>query len=353
MDNFTYSDISGKRRLRNYVWAVIVIGIVVLGLFGYAAWQRSQVMAVVNAEPQPLDPTFISPTEVPTSLPPTATQEACPSNPDDWNLVDVIPNDNYKRIEPTCVYEGLERTVAWYMAIKSGYTVTEANQALGFSESPMEQFGLPKNDDGLYLNVLTNQKGPLAMNVVVEVPHPDFATWLFDENGDFSVTYHLRGCFGTSSISGGNTVSQWGNGYPVVCVVGADQTANQSYILLKLGNSLWANTDGDSISSRKFYYFGYKGDGLWNEIGFASGLTTDIVSSALRDEYKLFSQFYQTSTWNSEWLASTYGLTMRPLPESWQTYTDVSGRDEIVRLLGEWNTAEFEKYISSQGGMTP
>src|SRR5687767_3447033 len=77
--------------------------------------------------------TISPPTETPTPIP-------CPADPEQWDLVEVAPNNNYKRIEPACAYDGLSRTVAWLYAIRQGYSRKEAAQKLEFDEFPVEYF---------------------------------------------------------------------------------------------------------------------------------------------------------------------------------------------------------------------
>lgn len=349
MDNLTYTDLSGKRRLRNYVKAAIVILALMLVVYAYAAWQRSQFLADVTDGPQPLDPALIPPTATVVALAPTATPEACPTNPDDWKLVEVIPNDNFRRIEPACVYAGLERAVAWQLATSMGYTRAEANQALGFDKMPASPFGLPQDENGYYMNVLTNQKGPLALGVNVDSQHPNYASWAIDSAEKPMAAAQLRGCFRTRSMTGGNLIEEWGNGYPVVCVLAVD---GWWFSHLRIGEFGWTNNLEPSMM-RSFYYYGYGGNGEWISVGRARDLSVELDPATLADEYKLFSQFYQTPLWDADWLAATYGLTMRPLPENWKDYTDVAGRDEILKLVNQWSTAEYKKFMAAKGNAIP
>ncbi|MDO9128510.1 MAG: hypothetical protein Q7U34_01460, partial [Anaerolineales bacterium] len=134
-DNFFYRDLAGKRHLRSYLKASILIVIFMGLIVVYALWQRAQMMAVVNAPARPVvwEP---SPTPIPPTATPTATPEPCPSNPSDWTFFYPYPgyDGNLHKIKPACVYEGLERTVAWVMLASSmGYSGDEAAEALGFA----------------------------------------------------------------------------------------------------------------------------------------------------------------------------------------------------------------------------
>ena len=114
IDLFTYSTLDGKRKLRRYV--VFSLGILVLIslIFAYSQWTQAQAMADVQATALPVQVTTISTSVVlPTPIPQTTTTEACPSDSSQWELVDVKPNDNMKKISPSCVYDALGRSVAW------------------------------------------------------------------------------------------------------------------------------------------------------------------------------------------------------------------------------------------------
>lgn len=145
-DNFFYRDLAGKRHLRSYLKAAILIVIFMSLVTVYAFWARAQMNAIVNAPARPVawEPT---PTPIPPTATPTATPEPfdelraapCPTNPSDWTFSYPYPgyNGNLHKIGPACVYEGLERTVAWLLLAGSmGYSGDEATEALGFAELP-------------------------------------------------------------------------------------------------------------------------------------------------------------------------------------------------------------------------
>ena len=111
---FTYTDLSGKRRLRTYVIIAIASFTLLLLLAGGATlwriWAFSPAEIAETLVFAPLTKTAI-PETTPTNAP-----EACPSDPADWALLDMPLSKNYKSLSPACVYTKLERTVAWVLA---------------------------------------------------------------------------------------------------------------------------------------------------------------------------------------------------------------------------------------------
>lgn len=341
LDDLTYRDLAGKRRLRNYVKAALAIVAALFILYvAILFWVKMDRAAAVP-------PLLVIPTRTPafvalhrtqdgvTRTPaPTATPEACPSDPTSWKMLDVLPGDNYKRIEPACVYDGLGRTVAWALAVNMGYTGAEAAQALGFENIPQARIA--------EVNILTNSEGPLSVPVVVRPPHPDYASWRFDRNKKPYTVFGLHGCFRTATIVG-NRVEQWGDGYPVICVATQDYVSNASYTFSSLGEHNYATTEGKPIHHRYFAFFGYSGTtnaslgGEWTWLGRWRDLSEDIYPAGVSDEYKLFSELFGAPLWNAEWLEQTYGLSMRPLPENWQSFTNDADVQAVLDAINSYS----------------
>ena len=329
MKFFTYTDLSGKRRLRIYVIIAIALFALLLLLAGGATFWR-----ILEFSPADIAETPVFAPSMATSMPPEATQtqppEACPSNPADWVLLDMPLSKNYKSLSPACVYTELEQTVAWVLAIHEGYSRAEATERLGFSMMPMSmQTG--------ELTILTDNKGPISAKILSSPQIPDLAQWTIDTSGSPAMMLTLRGCFRTSTFAG-NEQQDWGDGYEVICVVSKD--SETAYGVLQLGEHLFTGGDGQVSASRTFLLFGYK-DKTWTWLGWREdggrvsyeeiGLTPELAKA----DREMKSAVFGLPLWDSTWLEENYALAMRTLPDNWQNAKDTLERDAI---LNEINT---------------
>ena len=323
---FTYTDLSGKRRLRTYVIIAIASFALLLLLAGGVTFWRILEFSPTDIAETPVFAPSIA-TNTPESIP-TNTPEACPSNPADWALLDTPLSKNYKSLSPACVYTELERTVAWVLAINEGYSRVEATEKLGFSSMPMTmQTGI--------LTILTDNKGPLSVQMLISPQVPDLAQWTIDQSGEPATTMALRGCFRTSTFAG-NEQQDWGDGYDVICVVSKDTEA--AYGVMQLGEDLFTGGDGQVAASRTFLLFGYK-EKSWTWLGWRKdggrvsyeeiGLTTEQA----RADREMKSSIFGLSHWDSAWLEESYGMAMKPLPDDWQDATDTATRDAILNEI--------------------
>jgi hypothetical protein len=325
---FSYTDLSGKRRLRSYVIIAIASFALLLFLAGGAMlWRVWEFSPAEIAE----TPVFVPLTE--TAIPeaiPTNTPEACPSDPADWALLDMPLSKNYKSLSPACIYAELERTVAWVLAINEGYSRAEATEALGFSSMPMTmQTG--------ELTILTDNKGPVSIQMLISPQVPGLTQWAIDQSGNPATAMALRGCFRTSTFTG-NEQQDWGEGYEVICVVSKDTEA--AYGLMQLGEHLFTGGNGQVAASRTFLLFGYK-EKSWTWLGWREnggrvgyeeiGLTTELASA----DRKMKSSIFGLPHWDSAWLEENYDLAMKALPDGWQDAREPATRDAI---LNEINT---------------
>jgi hypothetical protein len=138
LDGLTFKDLAGRRQPRGYAVITGIMLLILVFVAGLALVNRALLMNTVRAEPVPVEGTDAAP-PTPTapvlSAGPTAL--LCPVNADEWSLADVPISINYKSIQPACVYEGLEKTIAWALAVRNGYSRDQARELLGFSEMPM------------------------------------------------------------------------------------------------------------------------------------------------------------------------------------------------------------------------
>jgi hypothetical protein len=229
-------------------------------------------------------------------------------------------SETYQVIQPACVYQGLEKTIAWALAVREGYSRAEATELLGFSEMPMRQ-----------METVTI---PKTANELVDVPvsfippHPEFREWRLNDRGKATVTYALRGCFETSSVKG-NRVEIWGGEYSVICLVVED--AENTHILYSLNGHTYASS---ATPMRSFLLFGYLGDGQWVWLGTQTEPKLEIADPTDNASDRLtVATLYDSQPWASKWLLDTYHLEMQLLPVNWQTLTDEKEKQYILSLL--------------------
>lgn len=319
LDGLTFTDLAGHRRPRRYAITAGIILFIALTLGG-ASWVNQLLLKYSMKE------TYAPVTEkTSTPLLPTETASAaefpCPILSDEWSLSDPVIEQNYKVIQPACVYDGLAHTVAWALAVRNGYSREQARQLLGFSELPMRQMdhvSIPNNDSN----------GPQDVAVSFIPPTLDFSEWRVDDQGKPAVTYGLRGCFRTSNVVG-NKVEIWGGDYPVICVVAED--AENIHIVYKLGEHIFTN---DAVPTRSFLLFGYVRNGYWVWLGTQDNpkmTIEDVVE--MDDELKTVSLLFDSEPWDLAWLQSRYGLTQQALPENWQNFTDPTEQQIILDEL--------------------
>ncbi|MBT7072928.1 MAG: hypothetical protein HN855_08080 [Anaerolineae bacterium] len=327
MNFFTYTDLAGKRRLRSYVVIAIAVSTLLLLLAGgMVLWRANK----FRTSELPRTPHLGALTEEATEEPsaPTVTPEPCTANTAEWSLLDMPLSQNYKRLSPACVYEGLERTVAWVLAIHEGYSRAEATQALGFGAIPMEtQIGS--------IRVLTDRDGPLSIDLLTVPALPDLRQWSIDRSKNPATSLAMRGCFRTETIAG-NERQGWGDSFDLICVVSQD--TETAYGIMQLGENTYTGGDGSLSASRTFLFFGY-GEGEWLWLGWRAdggrmsyadvGLDVDLAAS----DREMMSSLLGLPVWNAAWLEAVYGLDVQPLPDDWQAATDPVARDAILTTI--------------------
>ena len=237
-----------------------------------------------------------------------------------WSFTPTIISETYLVIQPACVYQGLEKTIAWALAVREGYSRAEATELLGFSEMPMRQ-----------METVTIQKNAKEL---VDVPvsfipsHPEFKEWRLDANGKAAVTYALRGCFETSSVEG-NRVEVWGGEYPVICLVVED--AENTQILYSLNGHMYTSP---ATPMRSFLLFGYLGDDQWVWLGTQTEPKLKITNTEeIASDRLTVATLYDSQPWDAKWLSITHHLDMQPLPEAWQSFTDENEKQYILSVL--------------------
>ena len=325
LDGLTYKDLAGKRQPRIYT---VVTGLILLLLFmagGMAGLNRYLLMSRVQATPEavafPTQTMEPMATETIVTSPSGAVDSfGCPTDSSEWSFTPTMISENYQIIQPACVYQGLEKTIAWALAIREGYSRAEATELLGFSEMPMRQMEtvtLPKDTNDL-----------VDVPVSFIPPNPDFKEWRLNANGKAAVAYGLRGCFETSSVNG-NRVEIWGGEYPVICLVVED--AENTHILYALNDHIYTST---ATPIRSFLLFGYLGDGQWVWLGTQTEPKLEITDAKENASDRLtVATLYDSQPWDAKWLSTTYHLDMQTLPENWQSLTDENDKQYILSVL--------------------
>lgn len=308
LDGLTFTDLAGRRQPRQYALVAGIILLIVLALGGASGVNRILVQYSMKETHIPIIEN--AETVVPSTPTLPATAPPCPVLSEQWSLSDPVIEQNYKVIQPACVYDGLAQTVAWALAVRNGYSREQARQLLGFSELPMRQMdhvAIPNSD----------ANGPQDVAVSFIPPTLDFSEWRVDDQGKPSVAYGLRGCFRTSNVVG-NKVEIWGGDYPVICVVAED--AGNTHIIYKLGEHIFTN---EAVPTRSFLLFGYVGNGYWVWLGTQDHPKMAIEDVVAMDNERLtVALLFDSQPWDLAWLQSRYGLTQQVLPDGWRNFTD-------------------------------
>ena len=347
-DTLTYSDLGGRRHLRRYIVVSIFIIVFILGAYGLSLWQRAKTRSEVLRTPMPLSNVLPSaPTATNTPLPTltstpapthTPTLEPCPTDPAAWTLVDVLDDYNLKRIEPACVYEGLERTVAWSLLTYMGYSMQEAADMMGFEAIP--DWIITKAGNTGPIIGITNTEGPMELVLDHRIYHPDYRNWNVQDASfpTAKVVYALNGCYRTQTVTG-DQVEDWGMEFPVVCVLAIDW--GDSWGMHELGEHRYGQEFG---WRRDFVQFGYDAaNHQWLYMGWhpESRIETghpayESTNENAAQDRQFIARSHGVVPWDAAWLEKTFGYTMYPLPDEWRTYTDQA---EIAAII-----SAFEAY---------
>ncbi len=324
MSNLTYNTLSGKKQVRRFAIAAVFILVIGLGAFIWSRYQHKSLENEVLATPQPLAGVLPTETQPPTEVlaTPTATAEPCLTASQDWQLMDVYPDDNLKAIQPACAYEGLAQVVAWQLLTRLGYSGQEAAKAF---DLPI----MPLGDKRETIPGLTSTKGPLQIPLAHDVYHPAYQVWIMGQNSSPNLAASLRGCFRPQTVVG-NQVEDWGNGYEVICMMALDRS--NGWIIHQLGNQVFTSA---IPALRQFYLFGYRQTD-WQLIGAYKDLYTLIEDpDTFAADRETHATLTRSNVWDITWLENQYGLAMKPLPENWQSANDPTVLENIVTQLQE------------------
>src|SRR5271157_3796339 len=334
-DDLTYMAPGGKRKMRRYVVAALILIVVAVLLIAGGIYlhdrQTAQVAPVVPTARTSETSTAIATTAFAGTITPASS--ACPTDASKWNLVLIDPSNQYGRLDPTCVYDGLGHTIAWVSAINMGYSRADANALLGFS------FDASQNNPAMVkvqsLTILTMSNWAIAkQNMAYSMTNLDFTEWGVTTDGSSpSITFSNLGCFQPRTIVG-NQIQDWGDGYPFICVIAMD--AKAGYHVTSFGGHLY--TGKLALANRKFALFGYAGNGRWVWLGTEDGVQVDqstIDPAELQKGYQIESQALMSPTWDAQWVKDNYGIEMKPLPSGWQTANIAAELQAILDLVNK------------------
>lgn len=316
MENFfVFTNSAGKTQLRGYVKISAGLFVLMVALFGVNAYNRYKMNEQVLAAPRPVD-AHVMPTVIPaTAVVQGAPVETCPSDPAQWTLTNnpASPSSNLKYISQQCVLAELNKTAAWlYSTYVLGHSRQEAANIFGFSTIPMSY-----SQGTGQITVLTDFKaGPQKVDIDYLIDNSGLSEWRVDAQGHPAVEFIFSGCFRTSSMNGAE-VTNWGEGFPVVCQYFTDEQTQ--YIVSSINNKAFTLSGPRSV--RRTMWFGYAGSGNWAFLGIAKDW--DAALSKV--------QHRSTPVINPEIMAKQYGVSSLPLPENWAAFTSPEFADAFVK----------------------
>ena len=321
LDGLTYKDLAGHRQPRAYTVMTGLILLLLLLAGGMAGLNRHLLMSRVQATAESVQVLETREIESPVpTLQEVEISHGCPTDAADWSLTPTYISTTYSSIQPACVYQGLERTIAWALAVREGYSREEATGQLGFTDMPMRQM------DQVMLPGAASETTTVSVSFIP--PHPDFSEWRLNVHGEPSVAYALRGCFRTSNIVG-NQVEIWGGEYPVICLVIED--AENTHIVYSLQDHVYT---AGAVPTRSFLLFGYLKDGLWVWLGTQNAPKLEITDPQANAQERLtIATLYDSQPWDAKWLMTTYHLEMQSPPQNWQAMTDEMEKQVILNAL--------------------
>src|SRR5271157_1664175 len=338
-DDLTYMAPGGKRKMRRYVVAALIMIVVAVLLIAGGIYlhdrQTAQVAPVVPTAGTSETPTAttIGTIALAGTVTPASTSDACPTDASAWQLVQVGYNNQYDRMDPTCAYDSLGRTIAWVLAINMGYSRADANALLGFS------FDASQNNPAMVkvqsLTILTMSNWAIAKQNMFSSPtNLDFTEWGVTADGSApSITFSNQGCFQPRTIVG-NQIQDWGDGYSFICVIAMD--TKTGYHVTSFGGHLY--TGKLAPAYRLLALFGYAGNGRWVWLGTEDGVQVDqstIDPAELQKGYQIESQALMSPTWDAQWVKDNYGIEMKPMPSGWQTANIAAELQAILDLVNK------------------
>jgi hypothetical protein len=337
--------------MRGYVLAVwVILGILGAGGVAFGVVQGDlKAKQDVRATELALIPSLPEPTRTLGPTPSagfTPTAEPCPVDYRQWTYVKPDPyySGNLLKIEPHCVYEGLEKTVAWVlMAETMGYSGNEAAELLGFPEMPYAPVERMK--------ISTDKASRLDMQMSAPFILPDSRFWILNASGKPAVTMSIRGCYEAFNIEK-MEVKIWGE-YPVVCKVALDvEQIPKGWVVIEHDLEGQFVTLSKVDNRRLIGVFGYSGEGKWTFIGVQREPVLDLSDKSIdyETDRQNRSQSYDLVIWDSVWVETAYGHVVIDLPAQWE---DISIQNDVVSKINNDMVSYLKERFEFGGNNNP
>jgi len=360
-DDFTYTDLSGKRRPRRFVVAgaillavSLLIALVSLGMM-YARDARFNARMTELAGVMPtLDVPTPTASPVPTETPvPTPTPDLCASDTSRWSLEAVDKYGYLRRIRPECAYEGLKKAIAFTILVQNGWTFREAMDALDYHWDLPYPFAAYVIAPTYALESL-----PAHMN---RATHPDLRAWDFDPRAlEDTSRFVLLGCYanprayilpnvGERPYAFGCSVAQF---LPARFSYAGELVTEDGRVLRNYGeNSIPGDRALPQGAPREGMYYlthvyVYDGDGRWLWLGF-QWRTADnnqypmAIAFDSPDSYRATLDLFAERepalpVFDAAWVQEAYGLAPKPIDLKAILANPPADGDEIDRIHTEY-----------------
>jgi len=329
-----YRGADGRSKLRAWVIAALLILALLAALGGYSLHAAGIRQAQVQATARPVR-RLLTPGSTPIlrTVTPTAAQTAanCPGDSSDWDFVAVQSGSSLRRIDPPCVYRGLDKPIAWILAAHgAGYSNQDAVDRLAFTE-------LPFDDHQGALDLLPDVGDkPVTLAMAWFPLQKDFQEWYAAGGSVISEVFVLNGCYRTYDLIGNGERLYWSpqyqtSSYTAICEVAEDRP--DGWIVSRLGGSVYSTP---ASSRRLLAEFGYDDRPeyhSWYFLGYSNYLP--VPAGQLGSSETALQQELSSPLWDLAWLSQTYGLGAQALPSGWQSDTSQADARQIAKMLGQ------------------
>ena len=281
-------------------------------------------------------------TPIPTMTTPIASElETCPTNVAKWEFTDLPASlgsqSKWKKITPSCVYEKLQRAVAWSIAVENGYTSPEAANRLRLSGEPWR---IGKWTGASLTVTLELSQGPTPLLLATTAYMTGLHSWRVNKSGSYVDKRILGGCYHTASLVGTKWES-WGDPYPAICVVWVVSPKGNGLLINVLDKPLIkaSPTFTQERDEVNYEFYGY--DATTNEWKFLGRPSSKALPPRPTDDvqpYLSFAEWHEQVVWDAEWNKNIFDMPSVALPEGWRTFPP----DNIAAILEIMNS-EYDK----------
>lgn len=323
-DLTTYADLAGRRRPRRYILATgVLIGLVLVVLiWGVMQRQRARAEVFGRQQPQTIAGTETESLATDGLMPENVSAASehsalCPPDPSSWTFLPLAEVDLFSIHEPACVIVGLEKTVAWMLLTRLGYSRLEASAELGFAELPWQAEAR-----------VPGFRSAQEIQLTYEWPaHPTYRYWIIAEDHTSGLTASLYGCYQPQVVD-----LQGSTDFQVLCAVWIKYAARWGLHQLDHLTAV-AETDG-SIPSTTMAFIGYRSQEGWAFLG------ENLEPIDFDDPHPQFQAVGGPARWDAEWLQEEFDIHIRPLPADWQSATDPA----VLAKIGQ----ELTRYVNHE-----